>query len=122
MKVTITDTNDNSPIFNPSFTQASILESSAIDTVGAVVFATDADSGINAEITFEITGGNIDDAFKIPDSSVSEGRECNTRIHVTYLNRKERLKLLKVLTGRLCPFIDWLLLLKMVPRGHSSEQ
>ena len=70
MKVTITDTNDNSPVFNPTFYQASIQENVALETLAAVVDASDADPGINGKITYEITGGNVDDAFEINDPTV----------------------------------------------------
>ena len=70
VKVTITDTNDNSPVFNPTFYQANIFENVAENTLAAVVDASDNDPGVNGEVTYEITGGNVDGAFKISDSSV----------------------------------------------------
>ena len=74
--VEITDSNDNSPIFQPAFYQVSLSENTTFDQPVEFVFATDADTGTNGEITYAIVGGNINDAFYIKDPTVSDSRVC----------------------------------------------
>ena len=72
VSVEITDVNDNSPVFNPTFYQVTISEGSANDELLEVVNATDADTGTNGAITYAIVGGNVNSAFYIKTPSVSE--------------------------------------------------
>ncbi|KAI8521410.1 hypothetical protein Bbelb_011640 [Branchiostoma belcheri] len=54
--VSITDENDNAPEFNPAQYHVSILEQSPIGMVVAETFATDADVGTNAELSYSLEG------------------------------------------------------------------
>ncbi|XP_019620041.1 PREDICTED: protocadherin Fat 4-like [Branchiostoma belcheri] len=54
--VSITDENDNAPKFNPAQYHVSILEQSPIGMVVAETFATDADVGTNAELSYSLRG------------------------------------------------------------------
>lgn len=70
MSVEITDINDNSPVFYPTFYQVTISEDSVNNELLEVVNATDADSGTNGAISYAIVGGNVNNAFYIKTKSV----------------------------------------------------
>ncbi|XP_069027589.1 protocadherin beta-16-like [Embiotoca jacksoni] len=52
IRVTVLDANDNEPVFGQSVYKASLPENSPLDTVVLSVSATDADDGLNSEITY----------------------------------------------------------------------
>uniref|UniRef100_A0A672YJB6 Protocadherin beta-16-like n=1 Tax=Sphaeramia orbicularis TaxID=375764 RepID=A0A672YJB6_9TELE len=52
--VTVLDANDNVPVFSQTVYKASLLENSPPDTLVITVTATDADDGLNSEITYEL--------------------------------------------------------------------
>lgn len=70
MSVEITDTNDNSPVFSPTFYQVTISEAATFDDVLENVNATDDDTGSNGAITYSIVGGNVQNAFYIKNPDV----------------------------------------------------
>jgi hypothetical protein len=72
--VMITDMNDNSPIFSPSFYQVTVSEDAAVDHLAQTVNATDGDTGTNGDITYAIAGGNTGNAFYIKNPSVGDIR------------------------------------------------
>ncbi|XP_072288428.1 protocadherin beta-16-like [Eucyclogobius newberryi] len=51
--VTVLDANDNAPVFSQTVYKASLPENSPPDTLVITVTATDADEGINSEITYD---------------------------------------------------------------------
>ncbi|XP_074529716.1 protocadherin gamma-A11-like isoform X32 [Halichoeres trimaculatus] len=51
--VTVLDANDNAPVFSQAVYKASLPENSPLDTVVVRVSATDADEGVNGEVTYE---------------------------------------------------------------------
>ncbi|KAG8178249.1 hypothetical protein JTE90_000350 [Oedothorax gibbosus] len=61
VKITVKDANNNKPIFQKQEYTASVPESSPAGTVVEQVYATDADTGINAEIAYRIQKGGSDD-------------------------------------------------------------
>ncbi|XP_028399799.1 protocadherin Fat 4-like isoform X2 [Dendronephthya gigantea] len=64
--ITVSDENDNTPIFNPLSYETTITEGP--DSRGksvVTVAATDKDEGVNKEIVYSITRGNIGDTFTI---------------------------------------------------------
>ncbi|XP_044220360.1 protocadherin gamma-A4-like isoform X25 [Thunnus albacares] len=50
--VTVLDANDNVPVFSQTVFKASLPENSPLDTVVITVTATDADEGVNGEVTY----------------------------------------------------------------------
>uniref|UniRef100_A0A8C2WLB5 Cadherin domain-containing protein n=1 Tax=Cyclopterus lumpus TaxID=8103 RepID=A0A8C2WLB5_CYCLU len=50
--VTVLDANDNAPVFSQAVYKASLPENSPLDTLVITVSATDADEGLNSEITY----------------------------------------------------------------------
>ncbi|KAM3867190.1 protocadherin beta-16-like [Diretmus argenteus] len=50
--VTVLDANDNAPVFSQTVYKASLPENSPLDTVVVTVTATDADEGVNGEVTY----------------------------------------------------------------------
>ncbi|XP_028314862.1 protocadherin beta-16-like [Gouania willdenowi] len=52
--VTVLDANDNAPVFSQSVYKASLPENSPLDTLVITVSATDADDGVNSEITYGV--------------------------------------------------------------------
>ncbi|XP_059202758.1 protocadherin beta-15-like [Centropristis striata] len=53
--VTVLDANDNAPVFDQALYKASLPENAALDTVAVTVSATDADEGVNGEVTYEFS-------------------------------------------------------------------
>ncbi|KAM8732257.1 protocadherin beta-15-like [Acanthopagrus schlegelii] len=51
--VTVLDANDNAPVFSQAVYKASLPENSPVDTVVVTVSATDADEGINGDVTYD---------------------------------------------------------------------
>ncbi|XP_078145412.1 protocadherin beta-15-like [Centroberyx gerrardi] len=51
--VTVLDANDNAPVFSQAVYKASLPENSPVDTVVVSVSATDADDGLNGEVTYD---------------------------------------------------------------------
>lgn len=63
--VTIVDVNDNRPIFSSmSGTTLPVAENTGLDAVLYTVRATDADSGLNGRVRYQLTG-NTGSIFKI---------------------------------------------------------
>uniref|UniRef100_A0A665UJ01 Cadherin domain-containing protein n=1 Tax=Echeneis naucrates TaxID=173247 RepID=A0A665UJ01_ECHNA len=50
--ITVLDANDNVPVFSQSVYKASLPENSPLDTLVITVSATDADEGVNGEVTY----------------------------------------------------------------------
>ncbi|XP_068613930.1 protocadherin gamma-A12-like [Brachionichthys hirsutus] len=57
--VTVLDANDNAPVFSQAVYKASLPENSPLDTVVVRVSATDADEGVNGDVTYEF--GHVSD-------------------------------------------------------------
>ncbi|XP_029960001.1 protocadherin gamma-A11-like [Salarias fasciatus] len=53
--VSVLDANDNAPVFDQAVYKASLPENSPVDTVVLTVRATDADEGVNGEVTYEFS-------------------------------------------------------------------
>lgn len=69
--VSVYDVNDNPPIFEQLSYEVVITESEPVNSRFFKVEATDKDSGLNGEITYDIAGGNEGDAFGIfPDGQL----------------------------------------------------
>ncbi|XP_075902587.1 protocadherin gamma-A12-like isoform X29 [Nelusetta ayraudi] len=60
--VTVLDANDNAPVFSQAVYKASLPENSPLDTVVVTVSATDADEGVNGDVTYEF--GHVTDDVK----------------------------------------------------------
>ncbi|XP_034086616.1 LOW QUALITY PROTEIN: uncharacterized protein LOC117555760 [Gymnodraco acuticeps] len=73
--VTVLDANDNAPVFSQAVYKASLAENSPPDTIVINVSATDADEGVNGDVTYELGHVSDDDvnAFSI-DSKTGEIR------------------------------------------------
>ena len=65
LTVSVEDVDDNPPIFNPSEYEPEVPENSPSATPVAAVTATDADTGVNADFTYSIIGGDGQDFFSI---------------------------------------------------------
>uniref|UniRef100_S4RP29 Cadherin-related 23 n=1 Tax=Petromyzon marinus TaxID=7757 RepID=S4RP29_PETMA len=65
LSLVVLDVNDNAPTFHPARSAVSLMESVARDSVVISLNCTDADSGLNAELSFFITGGNQDGQFSV---------------------------------------------------------
>ncbi|XP_078810603.1 protocadherin beta-15-like [Oryzias latipes] len=51
--ITVLDANDNAPVFSQAVYEASLPENSPLDTVVVTVSATDADEGVNGDVSYE---------------------------------------------------------------------
>lgn len=63
--ITVTDVNDNSPIFSPLVVSIKVNEMLNISSAIYSVYATDADAGANARLTYSILSGNGDLRFSV---------------------------------------------------------
>ncbi|KAL4226126.1 Cadherin EGF LAG seven-pass G-type receptor 2 [Mactra antiquata] len=63
--ITVNDINDNSPIFSPKTYNVSISEKAPVYKQVIQVTANDADTGLNAKLTYQIVSGNNDLVFSI---------------------------------------------------------
>ena len=71
VEISITDINDNSPLFNPSSYSISVYENASINSTLIPVTAIDADAdGPNSDITYSIQSGNDDNLFRISSTGV----------------------------------------------------
>ncbi|XP_028444834.1 protocadherin gamma-A11 isoform X9 [Perca flavescens] len=60
--VTVLDANDNAPVFSQAVYKASLPENSPPDTIVINVSATDADEGVNGDVTYQFGHVSDDDA------------------------------------------------------------
>ncbi|XP_019645842.1 PREDICTED: protocadherin Fat 4-like [Branchiostoma belcheri] len=67
--VTITDVNDNTPVFGQSLYTVDLAETTAAGSAVVTVGATDADDGTNAAITYSIVSGNTNNDLAIDAST-----------------------------------------------------
>ena len=58
VRIYLTDVNNNPPIFNPVTYHTSLSERATTGATVDQVYATDADTGSNGEITYSIVGGD----------------------------------------------------------------
>ena len=65
VRVFISDTNDNKPVFSPTLYLTSISEATPPSTNVIPVRASDVDEGVNAEIEFSIVGGDVKTQFQV---------------------------------------------------------
>ncbi|XP_076730035.1 protocadherin gamma-A11 isoform X30 [Maylandia zebra] len=60
--VTVLDANDNAPVFSKAVYKASLPENSPLDTVVITVSASDADEGVNGDVTYDF--GHVTEEVK----------------------------------------------------------
>ncbi|XP_076730084.1 protocadherin gamma-A11 isoform X47 [Maylandia zebra] len=60
--VTVLDANDNAPVFSQAVYKASLPENSRLDTVVITVSASDADEGVNGDVTYDF--GHVTEEVK----------------------------------------------------------
>uniref|UniRef100_A0A8C6T624 Cadherin domain-containing protein n=1 Tax=Neogobius melanostomus TaxID=47308 RepID=A0A8C6T624_9GOBI len=73
IQITVLDTNDNAPVFSQTVYKASLPENALLDTVVLKVSASDADEGVNGEVTYDLGHNSKSDVFSI-DSLTGEIR------------------------------------------------
>ena len=66
--VTITDINDNVPVFDPSSYSINVHENTSVNSILVTVTATDDDIGVNGEIIYSIESGNDNNLFSISEA------------------------------------------------------
>ncbi|XP_061581338.1 protocadherin gamma-A11-like isoform X34 [Cololabis saira] len=72
IRVTVLDANDNAPVFTQTVYKASLPENTAIDTLVVTVNATDADEGVNGEITYGLDHVSDENQVFILDAKTGE--------------------------------------------------
>ena len=71
VQISITDINDNSPVFNASSYPITVYENASINSTLISVTATDADAdGPNSDISYSIQSGNDGNLFRISSTGV----------------------------------------------------
>ena len=63
LSITVIDENDNSPTFKSPASIPPVKENIAVSTVITTFVADDRDTGVNAQVEFEIISGNVGGAF-----------------------------------------------------------
>ena len=69
VEITITDINDNTPKFNTSRVEESVVENSRVGTPVLTVKAEDKDIDMNGEVLYQIITGNDAGLFKLGETS-----------------------------------------------------
>lgn len=69
MKITLTDVNDNEPVFFPSEYRISFRDDISASVPVAEIRATDADSGHFSIVSYRFSAGNDENLFRIDRSS-----------------------------------------------------
>ena len=85
LSIRVTDVNDNAPVFSEMSYVAKILENATLNAFVLMVSATDADTGSNAEITYEFAGGS-GGPFNISgtNGSITVGRALDRERNSSY--------------------------------------
>ncbi|CAH1802938.1 unnamed protein product, partial [Owenia fusiformis] len=78
--VTVTDVNDNIPVFSSASYTVSVLEGATVGTVIKQVAASDDDIGLNAQVSFSIISGNTNGDFSIVGDDIFIANQLD---HVT---------------------------------------
>ncbi|XP_032406659.1 cadherin-20 [Xiphophorus hellerii] len=65
VNITLSDVNDNPPVFDQRLYQMSVLESAPVGSVVGRIWAKDRDIGVNAEMKYSIIDGDGRDTFDI---------------------------------------------------------
>ncbi|XP_043991850.1 cadherin-23 isoform X2 [Gambusia affinis] len=65
LTVSVLDVNDETPTFNPRLYNVSLMENVVRNHVVAQLICSDKDAGLNAELSYFITGGNQDGKFSV---------------------------------------------------------
>ena len=71
--ITVTDSNDQSPVFAPASYVGSISENSAVGVTVTTVTATDGDLGANGAFTYAIQSGNTGNVFRVDQVATING-------------------------------------------------
>lgn len=98
--VIVLDINDNPPEFASKFYYSSVPENSNLGVEVVRVLATSKDSGINAEITYSIVGGNEHGMFDIHPETGKKFVFFDTHIISYGMNMRFQRKL--YVTGMFC--------------------
>lgn len=68
VRIFLSDVNDNKPVFKPTMYITSISEATSAGSDVIPVYASDVDSGVNAEIVYSVAGGDPKDQFEIDNN------------------------------------------------------
>ncbi|XP_077862596.1 protocadherin Fat 4-like [Saccoglossus kowalevskii] len=82
--ITVSDYNDNGPVFETTIYEASVSEDANVGTTVLVFQCTDADVGVNADISYSITAGNGENKFL-----VTSNREIQVNNALNYESIRE---------------------------------
>lgn len=67
--IKVLDVNDNPPFCNPATVMVTLSEAVAVGTHVTTISCTDADLGLNAQLKYRVTSGNVMDVFTVQNSS-----------------------------------------------------
>lgn len=87
INLNVLDENDNPPIINNALPEFVIVENIPVGTLVGQLTATDADSGVNAQLVFEIVNGNEANRFVIDGASgrITTNGTIDREVQGTYL-------------------------------------
>ncbi|KAK3101524.1 hypothetical protein FSP39_004214, partial [Pinctada imbricata] len=77
LDITVTDTNDNDPVFSQTLYNMQVNEDQTIGAVIGQVTVSDRDEGTNGAITLSILNGNTGNAFRLDNSNIEVNANLN---------------------------------------------
>ena len=83
--VSVTDANDNAPVFNPSGYAVIVSEDASVSSTVIQVTASDADTGNNAVLTYSISQGNSESKFAISGDNIILSAQLDAETTTQYL-------------------------------------
>ncbi|TRY81380.1 hypothetical protein DNTS_000631 [Danionella cerebrum] len=86
LTISVYDVNDNAPVFDQLSYEVTISESESVNNRFFMVRASDKDSGVNGEITYDISSGNTNDVFGIfPDGQLYIKADLDREVQDRYV-------------------------------------
>ena len=65
LTITVSDVNDETPVFSPAVYYGSVSENDAVSTTVLTLTASDGDSGTDGQVSYSIVSGNADAIFRV---------------------------------------------------------
>ncbi|CAG5119876.1 unnamed protein product, partial [Candidula unifasciata] len=84
LNITITDVNDNKPVYNPDNYLFLVPYGTSAGTAIGTLSVTDSDAGVNKDITLSITSANTNNAFRLSGTTLIAASLLNSNLNSQY--------------------------------------
>ncbi|CAG5119877.1 unnamed protein product, partial [Candidula unifasciata] len=84
VNITITDVNDNKPVFTPYNYVFLVPYGTSAGTAIGTLSVTDSDAGVNKDLTLSITSGNTNNAFRLSGTTLIAASLLNSNLNSHY--------------------------------------